>query len=294
MSKKLSVFFLHNVVSPYRLPVFEEINKSVDLDVNFCIGRTSDRKWNIDLHGYSFKYRILKSWRIGPFIVNPNLLSVLLQTSHDVYLVGDFPETAVSTFITVLVAKLRRKPVVLWSETIDNKVIYYQNLAISPKTSHRWLLAMLTGVITTYRKLLLGAPTTVAALSRNAYDFLLSQNVPASKIISGIQVYPSELLAASDTQKSDSPYAGNTVLLYLGYFNALKGIDDLIAAVKQISDTNIRLLIVGDGPQKQQLRDLAREDSRIQFIGYTEGTAKANLMSWADLFILPTLADCVR
>ena len=292
MSKKLTVFFLHNVVSPYRLPIFEELNQSVELDVNFCIARTSDRKWNTSLNGYSFKHTILKSIRLGPFIINPNLLNILFRNSYDVYLVGDFPETVWSTFMTILVAKLRHKPVVLWSETTDNNVIYFQNLALSHNTIHRMILAVLSTGIGMYRKILHTTPDTIAALSHRAHAFLIAQNVPANKIFEGIQVYPCELLDQPDSSKLAKLYNKKTVLLYLGYLNALKGIDHLVLAMKYIPDPNIQLLIVGDGPQKECLKELAKNDDRIEFTGYTEGIAKANLMRRADLLILPTLADC--
>lgn len=286
------VFFLHNVISPYRLPVFEEINKVVDLEVNFCITKTSDRKWGTSLGGYSFKHRVLKSLRFGPFILNPTLLSVLLTHSYDIYLVGDFPETALSTFLTIMIAKLRRKPVVLWSETTDNNVIYFQGMVMSPKLRHRFAIATLNTIIAGYRNLLLGRANSYAALSNNARQFLLSQNIKADKIYSGIQVFPSELLPAPNAAKTSSPYAGKKLLLYLGYFNMLKGIDDLIAAVGLVKDNDILLLIAGAGPEEARLKELAAGDPRIQFLGYTEGVQKANLMHWADLFILPTLADC--
>lgn len=292
MAKKMRVFLLHNVIAPYRLPVFEEIAKIADIDVYFCITKTADRHWSTSLDGYKFKHKVLPNFLIGPFFLNPTLLWHLLTNTYDIYLVGDFPEAVSSTFIAIMVAKLRRKPVVLWSETQDNNVIYYQNLAVSTKNRHRIVLQIMSLIIKFYRKMLHSSATTYAALSGSARNFLLEQGVREQVIYSGPQIIPISQLAIASTLKADSPYAGEKVLLYLGYFNALKGIDDLIVAMAQIPDTNVRLIIAGVGPEEQALKKLASGDKRITFIGYTTGVAKANLMTWADLLILPTLADC--
>ncbi len=292
MSNHPRIFFMHNVISPYRLPVFEEVAQIADIEVFFCTSKTSDRQWNTSLKGYHFKHKVLPNFRIGPFFFNPTLLWRLMFSRYDMYLVGDFPEMACSTFLTILIAKINRKPVILWSETIDNNVIYYQHLAISTKYHHRTALRLLNRSINIYRRVLLASASTYVALSNSARQFLITEGVKPRLILTGPQVLPAAQLAAPNQLKIHSPYAGKTVILYLGYFNVLKGIDDLIAAMSQVSDPNTVLLIAGAGPEEQSLKALASTDRRIMFLGYTDSVAKANLMTWADIFVLPTLADC--
>ena len=81
------------------------------------------------------------------------------------------------------------------------------------------------------------------------------------------------------------------VILYLGYFESRKGLDLLINAFKRIESDNCRLLLVGDGPQKQELQTLAASDARIQFKPYAEGAEKSNWLHAADIFVLPTQHD---
>ena len=289
---KLKVAFLHNVVSFYRLPVFEEVGRAVDLEVFFCKTKTNDRKWDASLDGYHFKRRVLPVFQVGPFFMNPTLIWELFKTKYDVYLVGDFPETMVTTFATILVAKLRRKPVVLWSETVDNDVNYFQNLAVSTKFTDRAMRSVLTTIITGYRRILLKLPNRYVALSQLAELFLEGEGVNSDRISSGIQIMPKQFLAAPTISKADGPYAETKLLLYLGYLNAGKGINLLIQSMRELTDPSLRLAIVGAGPEEAALRALAAGDDRIEFYGYTVGTDKANFMSWADVFVLPTLADC--
>jgi glycosyltransferase involved in cell wall biosynthesis len=289
---KPSVFFLHNIIAPYRLPVFEAVAEAADIDVYFCLGVAKDRRWSHSVNGYNFKHRILRAFRFGPFVINPGLPWRLLTRPYDIYLVGDFPEAALSTFITIVMAKLRRKPVVIWSETIDNDVIYYQHLAVSTKYHTRALLQILTGAVRLYRRMLLPQAKTYVALSQAARRFLVERGMNPSRIYSGIQVVPAAQLAEPTVAKDDSRFAGTTLVLYLGYFNLLKGIDQLISAFRQLEGEELRLLIVGAGPEEDNLKALAEPDPRIVFAPYAEATTKANYYSWADLLVLPTLADC--
>ena len=292
MSARPRVCLLHNQVAPYRLPVFAEVGELVDVEVLFCRDRGAGRLWSTDRSGYAFRQAVLRSWRVGPFVVNPGLLWRLLRTRHDVYLVGDFPETLLATFTAILVARLRRKPVVLWSETIDHQANHYGSTVVSASPAARLARAVLTAGATAYRRLLLRLPARFVALSDAARAFLLAEGVPADRIDSGIQVQPAELLAAPDTAKEDGPYAGCTVVLSLGYLNPTKGVDTLITAFRRLPGDHLRLVVAGTGPAEARLRALAHGDDRIRFAGHVAGVTHANHFGWADVFVLPTLVDC--
>jgi glycosyltransferase involved in cell wall biosynthesis len=292
MSTRRRVCLLHNQVAPYRLPVFAEVNRQVDVEVLFCQERDAGRRWAADAGGYGFRQAVLRSFSVGPFLVNPGLLGRLLRGRHDVYLVGDFPETLLATFTAILVAKARRKPVVLWSETIDNNANHYESTVVSTSRMARLARGGLTRGVTAYRRLLLRLPTRFVALSDAARAFLIGQGVPADRIDSGIQVQPAELLAEPDTAKADGPYAGCRVILSVCYLNPTKGIDTLIAAFRELPDPDLRLVLAGSGPAERRLRALAAGDHRISFPGYVSGVAHANHFAWADVFVLPTLVDC--
>ena len=204
MTRSPRVCLLHNQVAPYRLPVFAELDRRVGLDVLFCQGRARDRRWSADLSRYAFAGAVLRSVRIGPFVLNPGLLIRLLRDRHDIYLVGDFPETLPATFTAILVAKLRGKPVVLWSETIDNQANVYGSTVVSSGLAARAVRRVLTAGVTAYRRLLLRLPDRFVALSAAARAFLETEGVPPHRIDSGIQVQPAELLSAPEVAKDDA------------------------------------------------------------------------------------------
>ena len=292
MSARPRVCLLHNQVAPYRLPVFAELARHADVEVLFCRERGDGRRWDTRTDGYGFRHAVLRHRRLGPFVVNPGLLRRLLRARHDVYLVGDFPETLLATFTAVLIARLRRKPVVLWSETLDHEANHYESTVVSRSLPARAARRLLTAAVTAYRRILLRAPERFVALSDAARVFLLGEGVRAERIDSGIQVQPAALLADPVTAKEDGPYAGCRVILSMCYLNPTKGVDTLITAFRGLAGPDLRLVVAGSGPAERRLRHLAAGDDRISFPGYVSGTAHADLFASADVFVLPSLVDC--
>ncbi|QQR51813.1 glycosyltransferase family 4 protein [bacterium] len=284
---------LHNVVSPYRIPVFDAVHQKTSIEVWFTRRKTADRHWDTSLAQATFPARILKSWLIGPVFLNPTLLWNLMRHPFDIYLVGDFPETALATFTTIFWAKIRRKPVIMWSETTDNEVLYFQNLVVSANPLQRRIHQGLTWLAAMYRRVLLSLPDHFVALSDDAKTFLEEQGIHARFINSGPQVMPEVLLPRPTIARRRGGHNRPITFLYLGYLNPAKGIDELVRVVKQLPADSCRLVIVGSGPADAMLRTLAAGHHNIQFAGYVaDSTEKANYYTRADCLVLPTLGDC--
>ena len=127
----IKIAFFHNECAPYRTPLFEGISKIPDIRLELFFGRyrSSIRKWYTKLD-VTFNHEILKEVKAleelfsfdasdDPNPINPKLFSKLLSSKSDIY-IGGVPHYF-GTFITFLVAKLLRKPFILFIEDIDAK-----------------------------------------------------------------------------------------------------------------------------------------------------------------------------
>jgi hypothetical protein len=118
-----SVLLLHNTAAPYRLPLFNALARLVDLEVVFCQVHKADRLWQVDLADYDFAYQVLanQQYRLGDksLLVNPDLLPLLLRRSYDAYVLGHGAGMAPAILIAMSVAKLKRRPIILWSGNVD-------------------------------------------------------------------------------------------------------------------------------------------------------------------------------
>jgi glycosyltransferase involved in cell wall biosynthesis len=76
-------------------------------------------------------------------------------------------------------------------------------------------------------------------------------------------------------------------LIYVGRLSKEKGVRYLIEAFNKIYNDQLRLLIVGDGKEREKLEKLAGE--KIEFLGYRRETY--SLLNSSDIFILPSLTE---
>lgn len=87
------------------------------------------------------------------------------------------------------------------------------------------------------------------------------------------------------------------VLLFVGNLNKMKGIEFLIKAIYMLKDNHkkdLKLIIVGEGPEKQNLINLSENlgiKNIIKFWGVAKGPILQELYSLADIFILPSLSE---
>lgn len=81
-----------------------------------------------------------------------------------------------------------------------------------------------------------------------------------------------------------------TVLVAVGRLRPQKGMDLLLNAVARVrKNRDVRLLVAGDGPDRKQLEDEAKQlgiDDLVQFTGFLENPYP--LMRNADVFVLPS------
>lgn len=78
-------------------------------------------------------------------------------------------------------------------------------------------------------------------------------------------------------------------LIYFGRLSAEKGLKVLLAAMKSLPDLHLK--IVGEGPQKNQLREYIAEHqlSNVSLVGYKSGEELHDLISQARLVIVPSI-----
>jgi glycosyltransferase involved in cell wall biosynthesis len=101
-----------------------------------------------------------------------------------------------------------------------------------------------------------------------------------------IEVMPMGTFAHRSSEPKASPSSG--IALFLGRLVEIKGVEVLIRAAREVA--GIRLLIAGDGPQKEALEQLARQLSvDARFLGRVGADEKSRLLSACDVVVIPSL-----
>ncbi len=82
----------------------------------------------------------------------------------------------------------------------------------------------------------------------------------------------------------------NKVILYVGRLAEIKGVSYLIEAMRYIE--NAKLIIVGDGPDRNRLKDLAQKfGDKCEFIGSKSHNELKKIYASADVIVVPSIID---
>lgn len=108
---------------------------------------------------------------------------------------------------------------------------------------------------------------------------------PAERVF----VAPNAVALRPSTARAARPTSGPLTVLYVGRLQARKRLDALLRACAALpSAQQPRLVLVGDGPARAQLEQLAqRIYPRTEFTGHLQGEALTRQFERAELFVLP-------
>lgn len=78
-------------------------------------------------------------------------------------------------------------------------------------------------------------------------------------------------------------------ILYVGALSKHKGVDVLIRAFRELGDDNMRLHIVGRGPDEDKLKAISGDDEKIIFHGFLEGEELSGMYGKANVTVVPSI-----
>lgn len=284
----MHLFLLHNTVTPYRLPIWSVLGREHDLRVYCCERSEGYRRWGAEVEVRGFCLRVLPSFRVPGFVVNPSLVLELCKSDADAYVSTDEAPNLLSVLLVALCAKARGKPLVLWSETVGSAHAEGLHARTDLRGMLRWVYNAVTDAV---RDRLYERADRVVAYSGKTRAWLEGRGVSPGRIYTGRQVMPADLLEEAAGACGPDAYEGRTVVLSLGYLQERKGNLHLLRSFLSLDRDDCALVLAGEGPAEEALRRAAAGDSRVHFPGHVDGADKARLYARADVFVLPTLHD---
>ncbi len=144
-----------------------------------------------------------------------------------------------------------------------------------------------------FGKLVLKKSDKNIAISEAVKKFVqkLSRRKECAVVYRGFETEKLEkILPSPEFQKrSDEIY-----ILFVGRLIDGKGLPDLLDAFARLSEPKTKLLIVGDGPQKENLFQQARNlniAEKISFLGYRDHSDAISILKRADIFVNPSYTE---
>jgi glycosyltransferase involved in cell wall biosynthesis len=281
MINNRKIILLTNIMSPYRIPTFNQLASRYGkaFKVIFCRQNDHYRKWKLLekdhlkfdfclLNDFSIK---LKEWEIH---LSNGLFSKLIREKLFLVITEGF---GFPTIFSLLYTSLFHKKLIIFSAETQYTAKAYS-----------WFRHLL-------RKFMVRHTQGFIAKGSLAKEYLVSLKVPQEKIfLTHYSIDPEFLgLDSNKTKEKKKSTEKKKRILYVGRLTKLKGVDLLIRAYKKVKTKypSIELRLVGDGPDKEKLKKLAEGTDGISFEGYKQYDQLLPYYLDSDLFVLPTLKD---
>ena len=286
------VLLLHNIMAPYRFPLFRAIDADprIDLEVWFMSRSARNRRWSQSSQDLGFAYQVLPSVEFNhasrdlfTYIVNYSFPWKYARGNFDVLISAGWLDFACQAGF-VLSKALRRK-YIQWSESTAYEPSLQRSLAAPVvKTMVRWADACVA-VGTRSREYL----EKLGAHSRDIYTAYSTVDVELFRRVSS--------LARRERVEHRTALGirRGFVVLYCGQFIERKGLRYLLEAFASIKalHEDVALVLIGYGPERDMLlAQVALSGiSDVHVVDHVEVTEMPTMYALADVFVLPSLEE---
>lgn len=288
MTQRLVI--LTEIISPYRIPLFNALARRTDVDLHVIFLAETDpslRQWRIYKDEIEFSYQVLPSWRkrVGRYnwLLNRGVGSALSAADPDVILCGGY--SYIASWQALVWARIHSVPLFLWSESNLQDVRSGQPLVEFLKKE---FLTRCSGFVVP---------------GKSAREYLISQKIKDSLIFTAPNAVDNDLFAgaAAGSRQNAARLRKELNLpdryfLFVGRFVPEKGAFDLLSAYAKL-DAQVRsevgLVFVGDGVSRRQMEEQASSISpgAIRLAGFAQREQLAAYYGLAEALILPTYTD---
>lgn len=286
--KKVKVMLITNIISPYRIPLFNQISRyeSLEFKVISLAEKESNRSWKINKKLIEFDYQILSGWHTFiwqkelPLHLNKGLAKVLQQSDPDVVITSGYDSLAY--WEAFLYCKLRRKKFILWNGTT------------------LFSTGSIDGIVGRLKKFIIKSADGYIAYGTMAKQYLKALGADSDSIYVSIntvdvQYFRNAVLcyrSRKDFDKERGQYS-RLMLLYTGQLISRKGLSHLLMALDQLNDHEVGLFIIGSGPEEGKLKDFCtkKDLKNIFFEGFQQQEILPKYYALADALIMPSLEE---
>ena len=286
---KERVAILLDVPTPYREPFLERLARSADYDIQvlYCRDHQPGQQWRLGAPHYPVRY--LKNlaperWhgRLLVGAINPSVWRELRAFRPDAVIIYGY--NTATTLLAILWVISHRIPMLMRSDSNLLGDLGKAHLALALKRLLlRWLtrrvLAFLSvGTMNSQYWQFYGAPPEKIFLARYAIDN------------ERFQTRADYYRVSRQTIRGENGWRQRYLLLYVGRLVGAKRIDVLIEALRRLSTkrSDIGLLIVGDGRERERLERLAEGMPYVYLAGFQDQSDLPKYYGVADIFVLPS------
>ena len=97
-----------------------------------------------------------------------------------------------------------------------------------------------------------------------------------------------DIFNEKETNKIKNKYKNKKIIFFIGVHRKYKGLQYLVESSKYLSD-DYKIIIAGKGPLTEELKEMSKNDIKIEFIGKITDEEKVNYYYASDVFAFPSI-----
>lgn len=287
---KRRLVILTEIISPYRIPLFNALAGNADVDLHVIFLAETDpslRQWKVYKDEIRFSYEVLPSWRItaGPWniLLNRRIMRALSAASPHAILCGGYSYLA--SWQALVWAGLHKVPILLWSESNLYEI----------RRGHP--------LIEFLKSEFISRCDAFVVPGQWGAEYLRAYRICGDLIFTAPNAVDNDLFAnaAAKARGNSSAFrrelsVPDRYFLFVGRLVREKGVFELLSAYGGLEENlrqQVGLVFVGDGVCRDQLQREAASISTgsVRFAGFTHREQLAAYYALADTLILPTYTD---
>ena len=286
--KKLKILLVHNIIAPYRLPLFDKIALCTDLSVAYIQKKDESRFWKQEINSKNYTSFFLPSVKktlIGKNFFFLKAISKKINfDEYDLIILPDDPTYLICVYQFLFHYKKNK--------SISKLAFWTGNFSYYKPFDSKIMNYATTSLLFYMRKFLYKKIDFFWCYSLNTEKLLNSKfKINKDKLFTGLQGYPDILVKKPKNINFKSRYKQNKII-FLGYISPRKGIDILIDVyndIKSHNELDIKLEIIGN--KNDYFKSLTTNENDIVFHGYLDSEDKFNCLNECKALILPSLSD---
>jgi len=266
---RIRTLIFHPALAPYRVDLFNELSKRMELKVMFLNRNLVSQKFDQGrlLQSLECEYGFLVSGiNFLGRQVRWGVAKAISEFNPDVVIGIEFSPTSLC-----IALRKRLLPSCRWGLVImtSDNVSICSNVRLGRRLARRFVLNTADGMIV-YTK---AVKSWHVKYGMPKESIGVCSNIQKEERFRGLLA---EALSTAQRIMHENELAGKRVVLFVGRLVRIKGVDRVIAAFAEASAAfpDSRLVIIGDGPEKARLTAIANDlapDGKIVFVGQVEG-----------------------
>ena len=282
MATKPKALLFLPYLAPYRVDVLNKLGDYYDLTVVFQFDNAPEQNFNQNILRKKLTINYIiheKGFNIGTRQIRFGIYLLIKRYNPDVIFSNEYGPTSI---IISLLVKFRLFNGKHFATTSDN--VYMAERVYNIKKIARNFVLNNTSGIVVYNE-------GIKIWYKNNFPHLSVRICPNIQNPDNLTVGLSFKQSIAEKFKKQFGLENKKIILYIGRLHSVKNVDNLIEAYKKTNTSNTKLVIVGEGEEKESLmlktKRLGIEDN-VLFPGRYDGD---ELYAWyllANLFVLPS------